>query len=79
MLRHTTTEFMTTAFSCQRRKCFVNILKISHTTHLKKPNHFHTLISTSSKIIQPINLTTAPTQTFAEIETLGSTCSKNKI
>lgn len=37
---------------------------------------FHTLISTSSKMMQLISLTPAPIRTLAEIETLGPICIK---
>jgi hypothetical protein len=90
---HPTIEFMITVFSCQEKNISLNIVQwlkyiiTSFSVKFLVMNlfllaHFYiqscTLISTSSKMMQLISLTPAPTRTFAEMETLGPICSRKK-
>lgn len=85
---------MITAFSCQERNILSNVVWEQENTPSSASRYhsllciyhvvflyiqFCTLISTSSKTMQPISLTPAPTRTFAEIETLGPICSKKQL
>ena len=85
---------MITAFSCQERNILSNVVWEQENTPSSASRYhsllciyhvvflyiqFCTWISTSSKTMQPISLTPAPTRTFAEIETLGPICSKKQL
>lgn len=86
---HPTIEFIMTAFSCQENTSS-NIVQRNKDLIIIRNNsllwisflllfsgiQLSTLISTSSKMMQLISLTPAPTRTFAEIDTLGPICSK---
>lgn len=67
---HPTIECITTAFSCGREICETAFNRMIINSFLGK----HTLISTSSNMMQFISLTPAAIRTFADTETSGPIC-----